>query len=319
MTEYSFTERAPYEAGFADLFQREIVPILQKHESERKTLKSKAIKGMGIAGALGVGGVGAGIGFEAEIGAFISGGLGAFGTYGVKHYYESSWKSALGEEVLPILCEFLGDMSYGAQQIQPGVFENLGVVPNYNEMTLEDPVSGTHKGLHWAMTEASLRRRTRDSKGRNKTTTVFRGLLFQIMVDHPAPKIFFGKDRGSMLNWVSESWSSARKDMEKIEIDDAEFEEVYEVYTDNPEAAKNYVVDQVIWGMKQLAKEEAGGKKYIGAAFHGDLFYLALPRKGDFLGLGSLFKPLNTLEEDLHQALSDLDLPRRMIDALTGR
>lgn len=316
MTSYNFTEDAPYEHGFARVFHDRIVPILERHEATRQDYRKKALMGMGGTGVLGVGGLGSGVGYESQWG-FIAGGAGAIGTFGVKAYFESKWKGGLGSEVLPVLCEFLGEMTYGRQEIGLGEFTRLGVIPNYDTSTLEDPVSGTHDGIGWAMTEAHLKTRTRDSKGRTRTSTVFRGLLFRIDIQGPAPRIFFGRDRGGALNWLSETFSSSRQGLEKIEIPDAEFESIYETYTNNPMAAQNFIDQNLCAGLMEIAKVE-GGKSYISCAMEGSHLYLALPRKGDFLGLGSLFQPLTTVESDLHEALADLNLPNRVIDRLRG-
>ena len=316
MTEYNFTESADHEKGFARVFHDRIVPILRHHETRRKEYRKKALTGMGVSGAGGVGAAGAGVSYESEYG-FVGGVLGGVGAFGVKAYYENKWQSGLGGEILPILCEFLGEMEYGRQEISTGLFEKLGVVPNFDTSSVEDPVTGRHADLNWAMTEATLKTKSRDSKGRTRTTTVFRGLLFQIEIHGPAPRIFFGKDRGGMLNWFSETFSGSRKGMAKLEIGSPEFQEVYEVYTSDELAAQRFINERLTDGLMEIARIE-GGKKYISCAMEGDHLYLALPRGGDFLGLGSLFKPLTKVENDLHEALADLDLPRRVIDRLKG-
>lgn len=316
MADYRFEERAPHEAGFAEVYRAQIVPILQRYEAERGTLKAKAMRAMGASGALGLGGVGAGYGFEEPTTGVIGGALGAFGAIGSRAYYGSKWKAGLGEEVLPILCDFLGDMRYGEQRISLGSFTDL--VPGYSQSKLEDPVCGTHRGLDWALTEVTLTSRSRDSKGRTKTRTVFRGLLFKIAVIQPAPRIYFARDRGSMANWFSETLSSSRRGLEKITVPDTEFEETYEIYTDDVELALAYIGPELIAAIKDIAATEGRDGRYLACAFQGDWFYIALPRKGDFLGMGSLFRPTHTMDEDLHAALADLDLPRRVIDRLVG-
>ena len=316
MTDYTFTEAADHEKGFARVFQDRIVPILRRHEETRQEYRKKALTGMGVAGAGGAGSAGAGITYENEYG-FIGTVLGGVGAFGVKAYYEGKWKSGLGSEVLPILCEFLGEMTYGEQRINLSEHARLGLLPSYNTSHVEDPVHGSHDGLEWAMTEAVLKQKSRDSKGRTRTSTVFRGLLFKIQIHGPAPRIFFGKDRGGMLNWLSESFSSARKGMEKIEVGDQAFQEIYEVYTTDPMGAQRFIDHRMTEGLLEVARSE-GGKRYIACAMEGGGLYLALPRSGDFLGLGSLFKPLTTIENDLHEALSDLTLPARVIDRLRG-
>ena len=317
MSEYSFTETGDHERGFARVFHDRIVPILRRHEETRKDYRKKAMTGMGIAGVGGVGAPGGGISADAAEFGFFGGVVGGIGTFGVKAYYEGKWKSGLGSEILPILCEFLGEMTYGEQRINLSEHVRLGLLPSYNTSHTEDPVTGSHDGLEWAMTEAVLKQKSRDSKGRTRTSTVFRGLLFKIQIHGPAPKIFFGKDRGGMLNWLSESFSSARQGMEKIDVGDAAFQDVYEVYTTDPQGAQRFIDHRLTEGLMEIARAE-GTKRYIACGMEGDGLYLALPRSGDFLGLGSLFKPLTTIERDLHEALADLTLPARVIDRLRG-
>lgn len=316
MTKYSFTETDALEAGFERVFHDRVVPILERYEATRQGFRKKALRGMGVSGVVGVGGIGGGIGYESTFGLF-AGGAGALGAFGVKAYFEHQWKGGMGDEILPILCDFLGQMSYGHQNIRLDDFLRLGVIPSYDNSDLEDPVTGQHDGIDWALTEAHLKSRTRDSKGRNRTTTVFRGLLFRIGIQGPAPRIFFGRDRGGALNWLSETFSPSRSGLEKIEIPDPEFERVYETYTSDPAAAQAYIDHRLTAGLMEVARIE-GGKSYLACAMEGDALYLALPRSGDFLGLGSLFRPLTTVENDLHKALSDLDLPSRVIDRLRG-
>lgn len=316
MSAFKFTEQTPREAGFRQVFNTRIVPILQRHEKTRKEYRKKALTGMGIGGAGTAGSAGAGLNYESEFGLF-GGVVGAMGTYAVKAYYESQWKAGLGSEVLPILCDFMGEMEYGQQKVKLAAFSELGVIPSYDSSSLEDPVIGSHDGLEWRMTEATLKKKTRDSKGRTKTSTVFRGLLFMIAINGPAPRIFFGKDRGGALNWLSETFSSSRNGLDKVEIANPDFENVYETYTSDPAAARDFIDDRLTAGLLEVARIE-GSKKYISCGMEGDWLYLALPRSGDFLGLGSLFSSLTTVENDLHEAIVDLDMPSRVIDRLRG-
>ena len=318
MTEFSFTERAPLEAGFSEVFRSRIVPVLARHEATRRTRRRTALRWMAATGAGGLGGLGAAAG-AGEAGLGLGAALvGGAGTWGVKSWHESRWQAGLGAEVLPVLCDFLGDMRHGGPGVDLAPFERLGVVPSHHRAALEDSVGGTHRGIDWALSEARLTRRTHTRRGRTRSRTVFRGLLIRIATVNSAPRIYFGRDRGAALNWLSETFSGARAGLERVTLDDPEFEAVYEVYSDEPEAARSYLVDTVPAGLRRVALEEAGGRDYVAAAFEGDGFYLALPRKRDFLRLGSLFTPLTGIEEDLHAALADLDLPRRVIDALTG-
>jgi hypothetical protein len=314
---YSFTERTPLEAGFEAVFHERIVPVLERREAERGTLRDRAVSAMGLTGALGAGGLGSGLALDYEAVGVAAGVFGGMGAIASRSHYESRWQSGLGEKIVPVLCDFLGDMRHGRQEIDLAPFESLGVIPAHDRATLEDPVSGWHHEARWAMTEATLVRRVRRRR-RRRSRTVFRGLLFRIRTLNPAPRIYFARDRGGLVNWVSESLSPTRAGMQKIHVPEEEFERIYEIYTDDVPAALDYIGPEVVSGLKAIAAEEGRAGSYIGCAFEGDWFYLALPRRADFLSLGSLFRPAHDIEDDLHRALSDLDLPRRMIDRMSG-
>lgn len=318
MGAYSFTERSPLETGFAEVFERQIVPILERAETERRELRRKALLGMGAAGSIGATGLGTGLALEAEAAGITTGILGGVGTLGARAFFQTRWKRNLSKEIVPILCEFLGGMRPSpVSRIDIGAFVELGVVPSHHQAVTEDPVEGRHTELDWALTEALLIKRVRRRR-RTSKRTVFRGLLFQIAVDEPAPRIFFARDRGAVLNWLSERVSDARGGMERVEVGQPEFERVYEVYSDDPAAARAYVTPGLVEGLMLVAEHEGRGG-YVGCAFEGDWFRIALPRRDNFLSLGSLFRPTHDIGEDLHRALWDLDMPRRVIDALTGR
>ncbi len=168
----------------------------------------------------------------------------------------------------------------------------------------------------FTLTEARLTTRTRSSKGRTRTTTVFRGLLIRIDLAGDAPGIYFARDRGGIVNRLSEAFSPVRRGREQIDTGAPEFEALYETYTDDPAAARRFITRRLTDGLLEIARAETGAERYVAAATRGRGFYLAIPRTGDFLALGSLFRPLNVAEDDFHQCLADLALPRRVIEAL---
>jgi hypothetical protein len=130
------------------------------------------------------------------------------------------------------------------------------------------------------------------------------------------PGIYFARDRGGIANRLSEAFSTARRGREKIDTGVADFEVLYETYTDDPAAARQFITPRLTDGLLEIARGETGAERYVAAATRGRGFYLAIPRTGDFLAMGSLFRPLNVAEDDIHQCLADLALPRRVIEAL---
>jgi hypothetical protein len=316
--DFEFTEQGPLERGFALVFRRQITPILRHHEGLRKEMRRKAVTGIGAAGVVGAGGGAGSYSLGWEDAAFIAPFLGIAGGFGAYSHYQSKWSKGLSSEVVPILCEFLGEMEYGGTALSPSEFEELGVAPYHSGSTLDDTVNGTHNGLAYTLTEAKLTKRTSGSKGRTRTKTVFRGLLIRIELAEEVPSIFFARDRGGFLNDLSEKFSSQRQDRQKIETGDARFEAIYETYTDDPAGARDFLTARLTSGLLEVASTETGRERYIAAATRGRGFYLAIPRSDDFLKLSSLFRALTFAEDDFHDCIADLDLPRRVIDALGG-
>ncbi len=321
MAELSFTERAPHEAGFAQVVEREIAPLLARREGERQRLRRRALAGMVGAGGLGLTGAGAAVAGWAEPGIGVAGAVvGGAGSWGVKAHCERRWQARLGADILPILCRFLGDMRYAGQAesgIDPGAFERLGLVPRHHRARLEDGVVGHHAGIHWSMAEAALVRRRRVRRT-SRSRRVFRGLLVRIRIDGPAPRILFARDRGWPLNRLAERLPGARRGLTRIAVGGPEFEAVYATYTNDPVAARAYLDDRFVDGLLLVARHLRGGG-HLACAMEGDGLYLALPRRRDMLALGSLFAPVSAVEEDLRAALDDLTLPRKIIAALSGR
>ena len=80
--------------------------------------------------------------------------------------------------------------------------------------------------------------------------------------------------------------------------------------------ARRFITPSLTAGLLEIACGETGSARYVTAATRRRGFYLAIPRSGDFLALGALFRSLNVAEDDFHQCLADLALPRRVIEAL---
>ncbi len=316
--DFDFTEETPLEHGFAHVFRDRIVPILRRQENSRQAMRAKALTWIGVAVLAGAAATAAGFllgwGNATLIAPFlaVAAGLVSYGRY------QGKWTAGLTSEVIPVMCDFLGTMRHGGPTLSPGEFEDLGVVPSHTGARLDDTVNGSHNGLGFTLTEARLTNRTRTSKGRTRTTTVFRGLLIRIELAEDVPSIYFGRDRGGLVNRLSEAFSPVRRGREKIDTGVADFDGLYETYADDPAAARRFITPRLAGGLLEIARGETGSARYVAAATRGRGFHLAIPRSGDFLALGSLFRPLTVAEDDFHQCLADLALPRRVIEALGG-
>ncbi len=279
-------------------------------------MRRKAMTGIGASGLAGAGGAATGFLLDWGNATFIAPFLAVVAGFIAYAHYQKKWTTGLSSEVIPAMCDFLGAMRHGGQRLSPAVFEDLGVVPYHTAASIDDTVTGSHDGLGYTLTEARLTTRTRTAKGRTSTRTVFRGLMIRIDLAEDVPQIYFARDRGGIANWLSEAFSPVRQGRERIDTGVPDFEALYETYTDDPAAARRFITRRLTAGLLDIARSETGSERYVAAATRGRGFYLAIPRTDDFLALGSLFRPLTVAEDDIHQCLADLALPRRVIDAL---
>lgn len=319
MENYTFSERTSYESGFSQFFMLKIVPLLKKHEPARKALMIRVILGIYLLVGLGITGVG--IGFFIDIGIlgvlFFT--VGFVGPIAIMRLVETRWQSTLKENLVPVLFEFYDYSRYGDQQISAFVFCGLGLVPTFTEARLRSPVSGTHEGISWAMTEATLYLTGRWMLFPRKTRTVFEGILIKIRVDVPAPLIHLDRGWGAKRYWYRKSWLRSHHKLERFETGQHEFDELFSCYSEEPHISRNYLGDRVFLGLKEIVQTEPANRRIDGAAFDGNWFYIVLSPCTGFIRLGSIFKPLYKIEEDFHQVLADLELPRKMINKLAGR
>ena len=106
-----FTERAPYERGFAQVFDQRIVPDLERLEAERQMLFRKArlyaAVPVGLAALLALGFASGGDTLvEMVVGAalpLVFGGLAAFGIWKL---FDRRWGGSVAEGVMPAICDF---------------------------------------------------------------------------------------------------------------------------------------------------------------------------------------------------------------------
>jgi hypothetical protein len=316
MPRHSFTERTPLEEGFAAVFRDRIVPILERHEASRLRFRRRALIWMGVTS--GAGAIGALVSWASGSGAWVIVALAA-GTIAAMVAYSiqlRKWRGGLSGDVLPVMCAFLGDMTVAGNPVEPAEFAALGVVPSHAKAKLDDTVSGTHGGLGFVLTEAWLRQGRKSGKRRRGTQRVFKGLLLRIELTEAVPPVYFARGLDAIDGWRDEALAVPGR--VRIEAGASEFDERFETYTGDPDGARQFITPALVQGLLSIAQMQTGSRRHFAAATDGRGFYLALPRKGNFLRMGSLFRPLEESEEDFHTALEELDLPRRIITALRG-
>lgn len=310
-----FIERQPYEVGFAAVYEGKIRPFLEGTEKRRRiaVMISKALLvGCGVALLL------LAWWFTRESGEPVLGFLvfvfGCFLTMQIYRWPARAIESDISSFVGPVLCDFLGNQTFHSWPrsnfVQTYTMASLGILPLYRWETLTDGVDGVWKGVSYRTAEVRLFRKERRSR-----KEVFHGLLLEIDVPTSLPKIVFLRQHGE-LSWISETFSGARRGLEKLEFPQSELEQIYTVYTDDVVAAGEHLRPEFGQMLLDISREHMGGRQYLGAAFFEQKMYLALELRQDFLNLGSADTPTNYYPVVARRALADLMIPRRIIDVL---
>lgn len=276
------------DAAFEKLFADEIAPELEAREDKRRD----TVRFHNIALAIGVGVAAVLVALVFSLGgppplAFFLGVLSLMIGWGVGaaavHTLKKEVKHAMTQSIAP----FLG-LSFTAGISQPPgfrQFRELRLVPSYNISNFEDLLEGQHAGHLFELYEAHLKRRTRDHKGRTRTTTVFRGQLVRIAFPRKFDSTTVILRDAGVFNWMNKPG----KELKRVGLADPHFEKIFEVYgTDQVEA--RYLLTPTFME-RLLALETMFKGKRARAAFDGGDLLIAV-HGGDLFEAGSMFKPL---------------------------
>ena len=216
-------------------------------------------------------------------------------------------------EIPPIIGQFLGYTSSKIDKIDTKQAAELGLFHYDSVLAQKNTMAGTHKGLSFEIAEIQLGSAQFVSGGdMMQTRAIFKGLVMQITTKVNAPKIHFVPR--SRLKFILKHYLSSYVSMKKIEFGESEFNDLYAVYTDQPDAAHEFIDEHLIEGLIWLSQDSVRQSRVIGCAMKGNQLFLSIQRNNDFLSLGAPLKPRRNIERDLHLSLSDLTLPSRVID-----
>ena len=320
--DFHFTEKAPHETGFSEFYDVEIAPVFRNMEAKRSEAIEKNRRTLILLGA-------AVFLFSSAAGVKVHPAFALvplfFGGCLALVLYQDRGKHVqkeLTRLLRPMLCRFLGQMTFHetvpAHYLPLDRLRQLGLLPRSDRTSLDLSVSGTWQNVKYKMTKARCVDTHKDHNDRQRHTTLFRGVVLEIDCPTNMPLVVFTRDFGESLNKLYYWAGRAHLPEHKLDLQDDRLEQIFEVYTDNPDAAAEVLGAQFAQILVDLAQEHQAGKRYVAAAFEGRKFYLALSLPHDLLNLNVAQQPLNTCNGKLRAALADLVVPRRVIDALTG-
>lgn len=244
---------------------------------------------------------------------------------------EKAWSGSASETIMPVICEFLGEIDYDRDAHKGFPLERmrkLGVIQSFTSSEISDRLEGEWRDTPFEIVEAKLTSEKRASSGNTdndnsdrSSRTLFKGLLLHIGVPDPIPtRILIARDYG-VGNKLGELFGgSSGRGMPKVDTGHAEFERHFEVYSADPDIAQDVLAPGFLDSLLEIAEREGGdpGATGIEAGFHDRSFFLALKRDEDFLAMGSLKTPMDEIEADLHRVFADIAQVRRIIDQLHG-
>jgi hypothetical protein len=307
-----FSEREPYENGFARIFEAEIAPGLAGLESERLRLKKERTLRLVIGVLAGIAILAVALIFGSKNNFII--GVGFIAAIMIPILIVGSvadkFRDKLRELVMGPATRFLG-VTYSrkaADGFDIKRYVSRGVVGSYGTGKVQDHVAGEHKGRRYEMAEAHLTRRQGKS-----TVTVFHGILLSIDWPEAArADVRVGRDYGKLLNKIAGLGKAQR-----VNFDNDEFERRFECYATEPDAARMLVTTTFMQSMLSIADNAKGDRPT--AAFTEGKFLLAVPLVGvNLFEAGSLTRSIDSFEQDMHLLLRQLTIPRRVVEILQG-
>jgi hypothetical protein len=300
--------RRPPES-FERFYERAIAPALAPLEETRRRAVKRHYRLVGggfavAAGILGVAALTSGVGWWASIGA----GLAVLTFLGFGLISLDAMGKAVKRVLVPRVAAYAG-LRYAARVPDASsiaAFRWLGLVPTFDRAACEDFIAGERAGCVFALYEAELKRRRKDSKGRVYYSTCFRGQLLRVGV----PFQFLGAT--VVLRDVS---LPPRKELKRARLVDPKFEDVFEVYTTDQVEARYLLPPDFM--ERLLAFEALLHGKQAQAGFAGGEMLISM-RGGDLFESDSMFTPVADLAR-ARRVLEEFELIHAIIDALMAR
>ena len=213
------------------------------------------------------------------------------------------------------LCRFLGLNYHLRPHINRGGVSlnrlgELDLIPSYNEKKLEDQIEGDIRGVDFDLFEAKLIRRTRDSKGRTRRTTVFRGLLcaFDFHKNFMGTTIIT-KDHTKFGNF----FAKFGKVGERIKLEDPQFERLFEVYGTDQVESRYLLTPAFMERVRHLSGVVGSGNLQL--AFDKGRLLLAIKKSDNSFEGGSAFSDLTDITR-IEKTMQELTLIYDVVDKL---
>ncbi len=223
----------------------------------------------------------------------------------------SKYKSDIKGDIFPKVFSFFGDYCYNKEGIPSvSIFKPSDIIPSYDNERTEDYIKGEYKGVTLEITEARLEVESRDSEGRRSTHNVFKGVLVLLSMHKSFKgKTIIKRDRGGMINWLTDKFNA----LEKVGLEDPVFEKKFEVYSDDQVEARYLLTTSFMERLLKLS--ELMQSNYIQASFYDNKLLMMMDSDKNRFETSSIYMPA-TFEEDIDTILAEMNEIFQIIDIL---
>ena len=221
--------------------------------------------------------------------------------------YQESIKS----EIFPHILSFLGDFSFASEMKSDGPknYKDFEILPSYTSESNEDLITGTYKGVQITLFESELEKESGYGKNRS-VQTVFKGIMIKISMNKTFEgKTIVRKDSGSIGNWLKSKTST----LESVRLEDPEFEDEFEVYSNDQVEARYLLTPSFMQRLLDL-KKTFGGKK-IECSFCNESLLMLISIKRNMFEPGSIHEREDFID-DAKSLLSEMQSIFQIIDTL---
>jgi len=195
-----FDETHPEFKGFNAFYERELLPALQGKELDRKQAfkKLNRIAPLLVIGIL----IGGGLIFAKTRHPFIlavTGMMAAGGYAGLRSHYLKDVKNRTKNHLVSGICKFIG-WEFVEEISDPpdlGRLIDNGMLPKgYDRVNFEDKMRGKAHKADFEALECHMERQDRDSDGKTRWVTVFRGSLMALDFHQARQRLFQSQEKG---------------------------------------------------------------------------------------------------------------------------
>jgi hypothetical protein len=232
-----FVEKAEHEKGFAEYYEAKIKPTMVELENMRLETEAKVAKYRPIGNVIFIVSIIVGLYWtyiSANLGPlFFTAAFGAVIKTAMVTMPKNAFQNAFKAKILPILVKFFGDFEcQNNQALSVDQLNRSKIFRSFNRWDFEDTISGTYRGRPMTFTEADLRQKS----GRS-SFPVFYGKIIVLETNKAIAGTIVIKQESK--KGLMNKLMGKERGLEKVAIPNSQFEEIFEVYSDDQNAVSS--------------------------------------------------------------------------------